>query len=263
MKRLTRQLRARKIDKVTKAAGLWMQLVRIVSDKGVKPIFVAWDKADIDRTDPGVALRQALLIAQPKHRKKLTRWWNRAEPVLVQKRPKSEFAVRTIKRSQLSNRPEELAHDDGRMANKRSMASNGHAVRFEAAGPDWYLRAVKIHGSRYGPPTAKESFNIWLCDEQFNVIAEFAFPYSRFRPGGLTWVTLNVTPTNVPPTFIVCVGFNPTAKKGVFVSHDAEASGSSLTGLPGRQGGPLRQGDWLIRAVIDQPETADALTAQP
>jgi hypothetical protein len=68
-----------------------------------------------------------------------------------------------------------------------------------------------------------------------------------------------VTPTNVPKKFIVAVGFNPAASKGVYVSHDAAASDSSLTGLPGTPPSNFAQGDWLIRASIDQTKDTDAL----
>ena len=48
------------------------------------------------------------------------------------------------------------------------------------------------------------------------------------------------------------VGFNPTARKGVYVSYDAAASGDSLAGLPGQTALAFTNGDWLIRAVIAQ-----------
>jgi hypothetical protein len=75
-------------------------------------------------------------------------------------------------------------------------------------------------------------------------------------------VTLNVTPTRVPPEFILCVGFNPTAAKGVFVHHDKEASGNSLVGLPGEGGQPFPQGDWLIRARVDRLKGSNPLAPE-
>jgi RNA polymerase sigma-70 factor (ECF subfamily) len=61
-----------------------------------------------------------------------------------------------------------------------------------------------------------------------------------------------VDPTWVPARFIVCVGFNPTATKGVYVHHDGATDGGSFVGLPGREGKPFDKGDWLIRAVLRQ-----------
>ena len=63
----------------------------------------------------------------------------------------------------------------------------------------------------------------------------------------------------MPTEFIICVAFNPTGTKGVFVYYDKESGGNSLTGLPGRPGPKFAQGDWLIRATIDQLKSADAL----
>jgi RNA polymerase sigma-70 factor (ECF subfamily) len=149
--------------------------------------------------------------------------------------------------------PRELALDDGQMKGRRSIADGGHAVRFEAPaeGEGWMLTAVRIHGSRYGyPQPPRENFKVFLCDDQFRPIAEFAFPYSKFERGNPQWVTLEVKPTKVPKTFILGVGFNPTQTKGVYLSHDGQGSGRSLVGLPGEKSQPFSRGDWLIRARI-------------
>jgi RNA polymerase sigma-70 factor (ECF subfamily) len=147
----------------------------------------------------------------------------------------------------------ELALDDGQMKGRRSIAGGGHAVRFEAPGEGdgWMLTAVKIHGSRYGyPRPPREDFKVFLCDDQFRPIAEFAFPYSKFERGNSRWVTLEVKPTKLPKKFILGVGFNPTQTKGVYLSHDGKGTGRSLVGLPGEQSQPFEQGDWLIRAEV-------------
>jgi RNA polymerase sigma-70 factor (ECF subfamily) len=145
----------------------------------------------------------------------------------------------------------ELALDDGQMKGKKSIAGSGHAVRFEAPGEGWILTAVRIHGSRYGyPRPPREDFKVFLCDDRFQPITEFAFPYSKFERGNSKWVTLEVKPTKVPRTFILGVGFNPTQTKGVYLSHDGQGSGRSLVGLPGEESQPFAQGDWLIRAKV-------------
>src|SRR4051812_27789697 len=112
--------------------------------------------------------------------------------------------------------PRELAHDDGRVAGKRSFADSGHAVRFEAPGEGWSLTAVKIHGSRYGTPRPPaEDFTVYLGDDQYRKIAEFPFPYSKFQRGPQKWVTLQVKSTKVPPKFTLGVWFNAEATKGI------------------------------------------------
>jgi hypothetical protein len=151
----------------------------------------------------------------------------------------------------------ELSHDDGKQVGKRSIAGGGHAVRFEAPGDDWSLTAVRLYGSRYGYPQAPdENFKVYLCDEKFQKIAEFPFPYSTFKRGDPKWVTMDVIRTKVPSKFLVCVGFNPTATKGVYVGHDAEGSGSSLVGLPGDEARSFPKGDGMIRARAEPPRKA-------
>jgi len=256
--RLKRQLAAGGRGPTTTGARLWVALGRIVRDKGFRPIFEAWGKATIDPADPGAAARKALLATHSDGR--LPKWWEKAEAAFILKRPGSGFAARTAPLKALAGRPTKLAHDDGAAAGKRSIAGSGHAVRFQVSGKAWYLTAVSIYGSRYGYPRApKEDFHVWLCDADFKAIADFPFPYARFTRGAPRWVTLKVKPTNVPPQFIVCVGFNPTATKGVFVSYDGGSSGNSLVGLPGGAGHAFQQGDWLIRANVDQLRSADPL----
>jgi len=162
-------------------------------------------------------------------------------------------APATVMLTDLAGKPRELAHDDGKMAGKKSIAGGGHAVRFETGGGTSYLTSVSLHGSRYGYPTApKEDFHVWLCDEKFKVITDFPIPYSRFQRAEPRWVPLRVKPTLVPEKFIVCFGFNPTATKGVYVSYDGQASGNSLVGVPGGRTGPFESGDWMIRVTLDQ-----------
>jgi hypothetical protein len=250
MARLTRQLGSARRDEVTAGAGLWMELARIVGDKGLAPVFKAWGQVQVDVSDPGPALGKALLAVSNDPR--LADWWKRAEAVLVAKRAKSDFAAKTLAAKDLGGKPKTLAHDDGVSAGMASLAGGGHAVRFEAPEGTWYLTAVSVYGSAYGAAAPGEMFHVWLCDEDFRAVADFPLPYSAFQRGDPKWVALAVTPTQVPAKFIVCVGFNPTATKGVFVHLDKEADGNSLTGLPGGKAEPFAKGDWMIRVQLDQ-----------
>jgi hypothetical protein len=260
MARLDRQLAAGgEVSDVTRGAGLWRDLVAIVGDRGVAPIFAAWGRASVDPADPSRALGRAL--SSSPHAPRLRRWWAEAEAVLVRKRSPSAFAPRTARAGTLAGAPRELARDDGQPAGKRSIAGGGHAVKFDAPGDGWYLTAVRVHGARYGPPEPPpdDRLTVSLCDERFRRVAAFSFPYSRFERGRARWVELAVPPTEVPRTFVVCVGFDPTARKGVFVDHDAAGCGASLTGLPGGEPEPFGRGDWMIRARVDGPPGPDAL----
>jgi RNA polymerase sigma-70 factor (ECF subfamily) len=258
MARLKAQIASASRGDVGEGAALWMELADTVGEAGVAPIFRSWGQAAVDPADPGAALRKALLAANNDPR--LADWWNKAERVLVFKRPKSGVAARTAEKAKLMGEPNELANDDGRTAGQRSIAGGGHAVRFEVPGESWYLTGVRIYGSRYGYPAAPaEDFHVWLCDADFKVVADFPFPYARFTRGSPGWVRLDTPPTNVPAKFIICVGFNPTATKGVFVHYDAGGSGGSLAGLPGQEARSFSEGDWMIRVQVDQPKAADPL----
>ena len=257
--RLDSQLAQADPSEIVRAAGMWRELAGILGKEKVAALFKAWGEAEIDPTDPGAKLRSILLDVQ--NDEQVSDWWNRAEPLMIQAQPRSGFEPRTAKPTELMRKPVDLALDDGKATDKRSIAGGGHAVTFEAPGPGWYVTQVRIFGSRYGHPRPPaEDFSVWLCDEQGQVIREFKFPYSSFQRGNPQWVMLRTEPTEVPVKFTICAGFNPTGTKGVFVYHDAEADGGeSRTGLPGQLGDPMSQGDWLIRVAIDQRDDADAL----
>lgn len=150
----------------------------------------------------------------------------------------------------------EVSHDDGKMADKRSIAGGGHGVTFEAPDDSWQVTAVRLHGSRYGyPQPPREDFHVYVCDADAKVLADHRIPYATFRRGEPDWVTMKIPPTNVPQKFIICVGFDPTQTKGVFVSYDAQGTGNSLVGLP-EQVRPFADGDWLIRATLEPAKAA-------
>ncbi|HUS45281.1 MAG TPA: hypothetical protein VM219_04530 [Phycisphaerae bacterium] len=248
MARLKRQIAAARRDEADDGAALWMELAEIVGDKGIAPIFKSWGDAKTDPTDPGPTLKKVLLAGRSD--KPLKAWWQKAEPVLVAKREKSMFVTKQFGPKDLAGRPVALKYDDGTPSGKSSMAGGGHAVRFKTAAEGWCVTAVAVYGARYGRPEQGDTFQVWLCDADFKPFAELTFPYSVFSDA--KWVALPVTPTLVPPEFIVCVGFNPTASKGVFVHYDAAGSGQSLSGLPGKVGRLFERGDWLIRVRVDK-----------
>lgn len=253
--RLESQLADGNPPDIARAAGLWKEFVEIVGDARVALAFEAWSEADVDLTDPGVALQQALRGVETDPR--LARWWNKAEPVFVSKRSKSGFTARTAKPEDLLGRPLERAHDDGVQVGKGSFAGNGHAVRFAAPGNGWYLTEVRIYGSRYGSwRTPKDDFHIWLCDKDLKIIADFAKPYGHFKRGRPRWVSLPIEPTKVPSEFVICVAFNPTLTQGVYLGYDASDSGHSLIATAGKPGEAFGAGDWMIRVKLDQLKTA-------
>src|ERR1035437_6942081 len=249
--RLRKQLAAKEHDTMIQAAGLWQAVAEILGDKGLAPLFSAWAKLSLDENQPGVEVGKAAIARGDKDQ--LGRWWQNAEPVLVVAAPKSGFAAQSEDAAQLKTPSKELANDDGKPTGKRSMGGSGHAVRFTAPGKDCYLTAVRIFGSRYGQPEAPpDNASVWLCDAEYKKIAEFPCPYASFARGEPKWVTVPVKPVRVPSEFVVCVGFNPTATRGVCVPHDNGSSGSSSMALPGGKARAFDQGDWMIRAVVQE-----------
>jgi hypothetical protein len=250
-RRMEEQLSAEEPTDTAKAAGVWKQLAECVGDKGIAPIFQAWGKIQVDSGDPEKELGKALLA----HSGTQTRqWWNDSQDLLIHKRPKSPIPVETAPETGSASAPQELAWDDGKSTGQRSIAGTGHAVRFGAPGDSCYLTEVRLYGSRYGyPAPPAENFHVWLCDQDFKVISDNPFPYSKFTRGNPRWVGLKLSkPVKVPPEFIICVGFNPTGTKGVYVHFDGESSGYSLVGLPGEPGEEFSEGDWMIRAKVEK-----------
>jgi hypothetical protein len=261
-RRLDDQLASPKVSEISQGARQWRNLVRLVGAEKMPHVFSLWGQAEIDRADPAVALKEEL--AKVTTDTQVAAWWTDSAGLLLVKREASQFPKRQIAADKLTGTPRTLAHDDGQSAGKSSVAGSGHAVKFAAPDASWYLTAVEIYGSRYGAATPpREDFHIWLCDEKLNAIADFEVPYGKFKRGEPAWVKLEITPTQVPQEFIVCVGFNPAATKGVFLHYDAKSEGDSSTGLPGASSRPFARGDWLIRAHVDQPKEADALSAAP
>lgn len=148
-----------------------------------------------------------------------------------------------------------LKYDDGTGESKRSTAGAGHAVMFYAPEGDWAVDSVQLYGSRYGeevPPN--ENFFIFICDQDFNVIKTIEKPYNTFERGDPKWYTMTFDPVKVPRGFYVCIYFDPTATKGVYVYYDSSVTAvHSRSALPWTFVSDLNEGsryDWMIRARL-------------
>lgn len=190
-------------------------------------------------------------------------WFDDLEVAYLEETDKPSETIRKSRPfKRTTSRPstrEELSNDDGSSEGSKSIAGSGHVMKFEAPVEGCILKSVRIYGSRYGysrPP--KEDFHVYLCDENFEVIEDFPFPYSRFRKGDKDgkprgWVKLNIKPMRVPSTFYVCLDFNPEQTKGVYVHYDGEGTGNSYIAVPGQQLKEFDRGEWMIRAIIGRP----------
>jgi beta-lactamase regulating signal transducer with metallopeptidase domain len=149
-------------------------------------------------------------------------------------------------------KPVPLAQDDGKSGGQESIAGGGHVVWFETE-QEVELIGVQLFGSRYGTPQPpKEDFYIWIADENQEVLETFELPYAMFKRGNPKWYSMKTKATKFPRKFYLCVGFNPEKTKGVYVHHDAQASGNSYIGLPHDNFDfkPFDRGDWMIRPVV-------------
>jgi hypothetical protein len=158
-----------------------------------------------------------------------------------------------------------LKHDDGTQESKRSMTGAGHAVRFECPdGEKWFVKAVSIHGSRYGSPKApNEDFKVVVANDDLSQRQEIARPYKLFERGKEDWVRVGIEPVEVEGAFHVAVFFNPTQTKGVYVGIDAGAtpthSAILLASDPGKKQSDL-EGDWMIRVHLVKEVEGESLS---
>ncbi len=159
--------------------------------------------------------------------------------------------------------PTTLKYDDGGMETKMSMAGGGHAILFECPSDgEWYVDEIRIFGARYGTTQAPhEDFFIYVTDRKMDRIAKIAKPYATFKKGDEKWQSMKFTPVKVPKEFYICVVFNPTQTKGVYVGMDENVSEShSKNATPGNHVEDLKKkADWMIRAHITPISTGKTI----
>ncbi|MBN2446681.1 MAG: hypothetical protein JXO22_08145 [Phycisphaerae bacterium] len=259
--RLEDQLKSKRPSDIARGAGEWQELEELIGRDGFTKLFAAWQAADIDDSSPADALLVTAVKQFPSKQAELERWWKRAGALFVERRSLSGTKAERISSRLLTGETTELAGDDDSSEGKKSIAGGGHARRFEAPeGGPWYVRAVSVYGSRYGRPQDSSKFEIALCDTEMNQIAAWKKPLMTFERGDMKWVRMEVTPTRVPPEFNICLDFQPTGTKGVFVAYDDSTSGHSLVATPGKPGSTFDGGDWMIRVEVDREREANPLT---
>ena len=156
-----------------------------------------------------------------------------------------------------------LKHDDNSQESKRSMTGAGHAVRFECPDDEkWYVKALSVHGSRYGTPRApNEDFQVLVASDDLQRRIEVKKPYSLFKRGKEKWVRFGIDPVEVQGAFNVALFFNPTRTKGVYVGIDTDASPTHSAAIVGDE--PEKEqtdleGDWMIRVYVTKELEGEA-----
>ncbi len=147
----------------------------------------------------------------------------------------------------------EVVYGDGPSDGKRSIGGSGHAVAFERPGPARFVEGVKIHAARYGhPKPPEEDFDLYVLDEEFEVLAKASFAYGTVERGDLDWYELCTPSVEVPKTFHIALSFNSQRTKGIYLGYE-NASGKphSFTGLPGAGFSPVGKGyDWMVIPLL-------------
>lgn len=151
-----------------------------------------------------------------------------------------------------------LKYHDGTADGRKSLGGSGVVVLFEAPSDGWSLKAIRIHGSRYGLPKAPaEDFYIFVTDpEAKDILQTVTAPYAKFERDDAKWVEVKFKkPAEVPSKFAVVLDFKAHQTKGVYVSFDTSTRGKhSRKGLPGAASSQVDfGGDWMIEAVLDRP----------
>ena len=144
----------------------------------------------------------------------------------------------------------ELSNDAGVKENENSfVAVEGHVVKFEASPSDKYLTGVRVYATRIPNKESefKEDLKIFLLDDNFQIIDEFSFPLKKFETAMPKWVTLKIEPRELPSKFAIRL----EAGSALAVGADAKNSGSSFFGPPGEEYVCTSNGDWLIRAIVN------------
>lgn len=145
-----------------------------------------------------------------------------------------------------------LGYDDDQEDGMRSIAGSGHAVLFSTA-EGGRLDKVMLKGARYGLPRSESKFRLTVLDGDFQTIKQWEFPFMEFMQRGepLYWKEFDTGGLKVPAKFYVLFDFNPTGTDGVYVGFDANSSGHSYSALPQSHLKPFREGDWMIRALLN------------
>ena len=153
---------------------------------------------------------------------------------------------------------ETLSYDDNKPDGRKSIAGSGEMIKFTMPEGGTALRAVRIHGSRYGekkPP--EEDFLIYFLSEDMSeIIHTEKVSYSKFKERGKEkWIRIGLKkPVAMPKAFWVVLAFDAKQTKGVYVSYDTSTGGKhSKAGLPNKPAVDVDfKGDWMIRVDVEK-----------
>jgi len=251
--RLQKDIASKSPSDLAMAAAQWQKLGAIIGPRGFAPLFAAWQSADIDPVKPSETLLPVLRKLQPQSESALTRWWQGAAPVVLEKLQLSEFRAEQASPTGLSGKTVTLPPNIGAETSHMSGSGVGEGRKFAVAGPgEWYITAVWVYGSRYGAENPPETtFDIALSDGDARLISIWKGRYASFTYGQQdAWARFDVPPTRVPSAFYITLNFRATYTNGVYVAFDSTSRGNSVDSLPGKSLHEFAGGDWMIRTEL-------------
>jgi hypothetical protein len=175
--------------------------------------------------------------------------------------PASESAAAQQAASSKPDKPAKpvlaLKYGDGKPDGKKSIAGAGEMIRFAMPeGQSNDLKAVRIHGARYGyprPPDEDVEINI-LSEDMTELLHTELVPYRLFkRQAEPRWMMIPFAePVDVPGVFWIVLNFNAEATKGVYVSYDTSTNGEySRVGFNDQDAEETEfKGDWMVQAML-------------
>ncbi|QDV81007.1 sigma-70 family RNA polymerase sigma factor [Botrimarina mediterranea] len=177
--------------------------------------------------------------------------------------PKAPPAVANpaVKEPIAARAPARVDYSDGKADGRKSLGGSGHLLRFELPEGALGVKAVRIHGSRYGTAEAPdEDFEIaFLSEDRSEILAVEHAPYGLFRRGPEAWTTVKFDKpvVDLPEKFWVAINFNPGRTKGVYFSYDTSTGGErSMTGTSQQQPDQHKpvdfDGDWMASIVLER-----------
>ena len=155
---------------------------------------------------------------------------------------------------------EELKYGDGKPDGKKSLTASGHLIWFDAGKKDLWLNGLEVYGGRYGDAVSLgDEFHVHLVGAGAQVYRRVALPYILWPRGKQGWLKVPLPPIQVPQKFGVCLSFQPTKARGVWVFTDDVEDGHSYAWLPGEKPLKLKGGAWMVRATVGEKPEGDPL----
>ena len=153
---------------------------------------------------------------------------------------------------------EVLQYGDGVAEGKRSIGGGGHLIMLEAAKDGLWLNRIEMFGSRYGTAEAPdEDFHVYVVDGERHLLRQIALPYLLWQRGDSYWRALPLPPLKVPQKFGIGLAFHAHQTKGVYVGTDTVPASHSYSWLPGEEGKPLENADWMVRVTVAEAAEGD------